>query len=98
MRSPSLFYSGNFVIYISSEGFILQLNLNYICVDIDMFVNTVTVFYWYVFKYYNGVCIVMCVYVIQSNWRLYFVLVFCSIATVRMGFSTTALLLHICLY
>ena len=44
MISPSLLCIRNFVIYISGEGFILTLNLNYICVCIDMFVHHIKVY------------------------------------------------------
>ena len=43
MCSLSLFYLGNFVIYISWEGVILQLHLNYICICIDKFLKHITV-------------------------------------------------------
>ena len=52
--------------------------------------------YLYVFSFYNGVCIFMFVYVIQSNCWLYLILVFFSISPLFMGCSTTASLLHLC--
>ena len=36
----------------------------------------------------------MFVYVIQSNFCLYSILVFCSISTMRMGYVTTSTLRH----
>ena len=41
MLSPSLPCIGDFVRYISDEGFILPLHLNYICVCIDMFLHLI---------------------------------------------------------
>ena len=43
MRSPSLIYLGEFVIYISCAGVILPLQLNYINVCIDIFLHHITV-------------------------------------------------------
>ena len=42
MLSLSLPCLSNFVTYISGEGFILPLNLNYICFCIDIFVRIIT--------------------------------------------------------
>ena len=55
-------------------------------------------FYWYVCAYYNGVFILMFVNVIQYNFWLYFILVFCSISLLRIGYSTTASFLYLRLY
>ena len=38
MRSPSMICIGKFVIYISCVGVILPLNLNFICICIDIYV------------------------------------------------------------
>ena len=97
---------GNFVIYISDEWFITKLHLNYICVCIDMFVyiinsvcidmfvHVITVFCWYISAYYNGVFIFIFVYVIKYNCWIYFILVFCSMYPLYMGYSTTVFSLN----
>ena len=54
--------------------------------------------YWCFCAYCNGVCVVMLVYVVQYNLWLYLILVFCSISLLFMVYSTTASLLHMCLY
>ena len=66
---------------------ILSLHLNYICVCIDMFVHHIMVsMLIYLSLLYN--IIIVC----TSSWF------FCSIYLRCMGYSTTALLLHLCLY
>ena len=54
MLSPSLPCLGNLVRYISSDGFILPLHLNCICVHIDMFVHIIMVslFLFFCMLYY----------------------------------------------
>ena len=54
MHSPSLFYIGNFVIYIYCSGVILPLHLIYICICIYMFVHNIMVSAWvYLRMLYN---------------------------------------------
>ena len=81
---PSLFCIGGFVIYIYCEGVILPLNLNYICVFIDMFFHNITVS--------TLICLCMLYNIIigcNSSWYLFSIFILC------MGYSTTALLLHL---
>ena len=54
--------------------------------------------YWYVCVCYKSFCIVIFLYVIQSNCCLYFILVFISISLLCMCYSATESLLHLCLY
>ena len=76
VQSPIVFFIGKYVIYISCPGWILPLHLNYNGVCIDMFVHLIRVLYWYFCAYYNGIGIVISVYVIPPNCWLYFTLVF----------------------
>ena len=88
MRYPSMWGIAKFVIYIYSlsRGNYSTAPELYLCL------------YLYVYASYNGVCIFIFVYVIQSNCWIYFILVFCSISLMCMGYFTTASLLKMCLY
>ena len=68
MNSLSLPCLGNLNIYISVEGFIMQLHLNYICVFIDMFVHLRMVY------------VMLCLYMLYnilvgytSSWFLFYI-------------------------
>ena len=68
MNSLSLPCLGNLNIYISVEGFIMQLHLNYICVFIDIFVHLRMVY------------VMLCLYMLYnilvgytSSWFLFYI-------------------------
>ena len=79
MLSISLFCIGKFVIYISCPRVILPLQLNYIFICIDMFVNLLTVYVLLC------VCMLYNLIVGYTSSR-----VFCSVYLLCMGYSTTA--------
>ena len=87
MLSPYLPCIGNFVIYMSCSGANIPLNLNYVCVFIDMLVHHITV--------PELMCLCMSYNIIvycTSSWLC------CPIYLICMLYPTTALLLHLHLY
>ena len=87
MHLPSLFCLGKSVIHISCAGVILPLHLNYIYVYIYLFLHHITV----------SALICLCILyniIFGSNlsWEFGYISLLC------MGYSTTALLLHMHLF
>ena len=80
---PSLLCLGNFPVYISSEGVILPLHLNYICIFIDMFEHHIMASIF--------LCLIMLYNLIigcTSPWEFY------HISTLCVGYFSTLLLLN----
>ena len=84
-HSLSLFCLRKFIIYISCAGVILPLRLYYICVCINMFVNSISMF--------AAICLCM-VYNIIIRCTAYSVS--SPLYIVCVVYSNTAMLLHIC--